>query len=81
MTDKNLKPGIWCFGGTEKRMKFRKKNLLGPFLIMDIINWFVFVLLLLMLFFLCFLQKTLWCEIVWVITSPKLYVPIFCTYK
>jgi len=30
MTDKNLKPGIWCFGGTEKRMKFRKKKLVGP---------------------------------------------------
>ena len=43
----NLKPGIWCFGGSKKRTKFRKKNLLGPFLIMGI-NRLVFVCLILL---------------------------------
>ncbi len=47
-TDKSKRKQI-AFGGNEKRTKFRKKNLLGPFSIM-VINRFVFILLLLLFY-------------------------------
>ncbi len=48
----NLKGHIWLFGGSKKRMKFWFENLLGQISIM-VINRFVFVWFVLLLFLFC----------------------------
>jgi hypothetical protein len=48
----NLKGHIWLFGGSKKRTKFWFENLLGQISIM-VINRFVFVWFVLLLFLFC----------------------------
>jgi hypothetical protein len=61
----NLKGHIWIFGGSKKRTKFWFENLLGQISIM-VINRFVFVWFVLLLFLFCpenaVLQNWVWSD-------------------